>query len=216
MNFGTFDLEQDGTLGYLQQIDPSMEMAVKDRPGFVSNAISITSLSEHHFVATICGIIGSAMAYEPLIALLISAPEQAVIEIMLDTPGGNLTTAITIASAMHHCKGKVTVYAIGQVQSAGSFIFAFAPNHVVLPGAQFMYHGAIVGMQEKIGTLRDFIVHIESYTNYLLERSVQLGILTKEEATSIGTDQLMKHLTGEEVAKRMSAMTAPKEITDNE
>lgn len=107
------------------------------------------SAPQHRFFPT--GMVHNFYIYEEIqdvsdyvdyVTILDCASENDVINIFLNTPGGNLMAAISIIHAINRTQATVYAHADGDVASAGSLIFFATPNRVVNPYAQLMLHDA--------------------------------------------------------------------------
>lgn len=185
----------------LAQLNPDYAGA----PGCDQMDYLITDEENRCTVVGLIGEIGHPRNYIRLLRLLPQLPEGYRVDILIDSPGGNLTTAIDIVTAMQNTKATCRAVGMGKVQSAGSFVFAFAPRRCVLPGAVFMYHGPILTLSGNSGQVGDYVTSIDSYTQLLLDRSCKLGIVTEEERQQIINDRTSIYLTGAKVVERIKA-----------
>lgn len=92
----------------------------------------------HHFY--IVNEIGDVDEFLDLINVLKTAEEHDTIFIYLNTPGGNLYTAIQIISAMRQSNATVVTSLEGEVASAGTLIFLAGHRFVVNRNCTFMIH----------------------------------------------------------------------------
>lgn len=92
----------------------------------------------HHFY--VVNEIGEVKEFLDLINILKTAEEHDTVFIYLNTPGGNLYTAIQIISAMRQSNATVITCLEGEVASAGTLIFLAGHKYVVNPNCTFMIH----------------------------------------------------------------------------
>jgi ATP-dependent protease ClpP protease subunit len=92
----------------------------------------------HHFY--IVEEIGDVGEFLDLINILKTAEAHDTIFIYLNTPGGNLYTAIQIISAIRQSGATVITCLEGEVASAGTLIFLAGHKYVVNPNCTFMIH----------------------------------------------------------------------------
>lgn len=92
----------------------------------------------HHFY--IVDEIGPVDEFLDLIQTLKTAEEHDTIFIYLNTPGGDLYTAIQIIAAMRQSQATVVTCLEGEVASAGTLIFLAAHKYVVNANCTFMIH----------------------------------------------------------------------------
>jgi ATP-dependent protease ClpP protease subunit len=92
----------------------------------------------HHFYVT--DEIGDVEPYLEMINTLKTAESHDTIYIYLNTPGGDLNTAVQIISAMNQCPGMVITSIEGSVCSAGTMIFLSGHKFMVNNNCAFMIH----------------------------------------------------------------------------
>lgn len=128
---------------------PIKKQSVKQKTKNNLNAIFGSAAPQHRFFPSglihnfhIYGEIDEAQDYVDFITVLDTATDNDLVNIYLNTPGGNLMTAISIIHAMNRSQTNIVAYADGEVASAGSLIFFAAPNKAVMPYSQLMLHDA--------------------------------------------------------------------------
>lgn len=102
----------------------------------------------HNFY--IYGEICELEEYVDMITILDTATENDIINIFLNTVGGEVYTAISIIHAMMRTNGNVIVHADGLVASAGTLLFFAAPTRAINRYSTFMFHDASTGMAGKL------------------------------------------------------------------
>jgi ATP-dependent protease ClpP protease subunit len=98
----------------------------------------VIPVSIHHFYIT--AEIGDVEPYLEMINTLKTAEPHDTIYIYLNTPGGDLNTAVQIISAMNQCPGVVITSIEGSVCSAGTMIFLSGHKFMVNNNCAFMIH----------------------------------------------------------------------------
>ena len=93
-----------------------------------------------HVTVQLVGEIGPITQYLELLEVLDTATENDEVEIMIDTPGGDVYTTSTIVERMENCRGNVITTASGLVASAGSFLWFYGKEKRVNRWAKFMIH----------------------------------------------------------------------------
>jgi len=78
--------------------------------------------------------------YTKFCLLLRTVSKDKQIRIYLNTPGGDLASALAIIDAMTECKAPITVVLSGTVASAGTMVTMAADNIEVSPFISFMIH----------------------------------------------------------------------------
>jgi len=110
--------------------------------------------------------------------------------IWLDTPGGQLDSALAIIDAMETTEGQVQVIVTGEAASAGSLIALSAPNLVLGAKARFMLHAASYSIgHSKQGDIESRVenskqllkgVVEEGYKDFLLPEEIELMFIGKD------------------------------------
>ena len=68
------------------------------------------------------GVIGPITQFLELLEVFDNATEKDEIEIMIDTPGGDVHTTMSLVERMENCRANVITTASGLVASAGAFL----------------------------------------------------------------------------------------------
>lgn len=103
--------------------------------------------------------IGEAVGYVNFVEILYAAEESDIVNLYLNTPGGNMHTAMMIINAILETKATVIAYLTGEVCSAGTMIALVCDTVVPLPYSSFMIHSYSIGTYGKaheIGSKIDF------------------------------------------------------------
>lgn len=120
-----------------------------------------------------------------LITALNTASENEIINIFLNTPGGDLMTTISIIHAINRTSAQVFAHADGDVSSAGTLIFFSAHNKVVNPYCTMLIHDASMGFGG--GKFSESIKYMSAMNNLLdkVANDVYIPYFTKEEVKDI-------------------------------
>lgn len=158
-------------------------------------------VSVHHFYMV--DEIDEVGPYLEMINILKTAEQHDTIFIYLNTPGGNLYTAIQIISAMRQSNATVVTCIEGMVASAGTLIFLAGHKHVVNPNCTFMIHNYSHIARGKGNEVAIQVKHSEDYFAKLC-RDFYSNFLTDEEIETVvnGKDYWME---SEEVLARLGA-----------
>lgn len=130
-----------------------------------------------------------------------NAGENDVIKIHINSPGGDLFTAIQFMRVMAESSATVVVSVEGACMSAATMIFLSAEQFEVSEHSMFMFHnysGMAIG---KGGEMYDNIVHERKWSENIL-RSVYEDFLNEDEIKSI-LDNKDIWMDGHEVIKRI-------------
>ena len=105
---------------------------------------SLPTSATHNFY--LYGVIDDLQEYVDFIATLDYAQEHDIINIYINSPGGSLTTAISIVHAMMRSQANIICHADGEVASAATLIFFAGHMYVVYPYSHAMFHDASGGV----------------------------------------------------------------------
>lgn len=139
-------------------------------------------VSVHHFY--IVDEIGDVPPFLDMINVLKTAEQHDTVFIYLNTPGGNLYTAIQIISAIRQSNATVVTCIEGMVASAGTLLFLAGHKHVVNPNCTFMIHNYSHGAWGKGNEVALRVKHSEHYFNKLAH-DMYSGFLTGEEIIEV-------------------------------
>lgn len=158
-------------------------------------------VSVHHFY--IISEIDEADCYLDMINVLKTAEQHDTVFIYLNTPGGNLYTAIQIISAIRQSSATVITCIEGMVASAGTLIFLAGHKHVVNPNCTFMIHNYSHGAWGKGNEVALRVKHSEHYFKKLAT-DMYGKFLTADEIEDVinGKDFWME---SDEVLQRLGA-----------
>lgn len=146
-----------------------------------------TSRSVTHYTIPLDKEIKRVSIYRDALRVLEEAGEEDTVEIVINTPGGNLNTTVTLINAIQNCRGRVVGKIVGLAASGGSLVALSCPEIVLMPYAQIMIHPASGGLE---GTVQDMFAHGRFALSEVarLYREVYAGFLTEEELVSVIED----------------------------
>lgn len=167
-------------------------------------------VSIHHFY--IVDEIGDVPPFLDMINTLKTAEQHDTVFIYLNTPGGNLYTAIQIISAIRQSNATVVTCIEGMVASAGTLLFLAGHKHVVNPNCTFMIHNYSHGAWGKGNEVALRVKHSEHYFNKLAN-DLYGKFLTEDEINDVinGKDFWME---SEEVLKRLGGENSAASVND--
>ena len=167
-------------------------------------------VSVHHFY--IVDEIGDVPPFLDMINVLKTAEQHDTIFIYLNTPGGNLYTAIQIISAIRQSNATVVTCIEGMVASAGTLLFLAGHKHVVNPNCTFMIHNYSHGAWGKGNEVALRVKHSEHYFNKLAH-DMYGKFLTEDEINDVinGKDFWME---SEEVLTRLGVEKSASSVND--
>lgn len=156
-----------------------------------------------------------------LITALNTANDNEIVNIFLNTPGGDLMTTISIIHAMNRTNAQVWAHADGDVSSAGTLIFFSAENKVVNPYCTMLIHDASMGFGG--GKFSESIKYMAAMNNLLdkIANDVYIPYFTQEEVSDIlsghdyycDSDEIFRRLQVGEEIKEMERNKQDSKVT---
>lgn len=147
------------------------------------------------------GEIESAEEYIEWFDTIRHAGETDIVKIYINSPGGDLFTAIQFMRVLAETNATVVASVEGACMSAATMIFLCAENFEVTPHSMFMFHNYSGGTFGKGGEMIDQLQHERTWSAKLL-REVYAGFLTEDEITAM-LDNRDLWMDGSEVVKRL-------------
>jgi ATP-dependent protease ClpP protease subunit len=148
------------------------------------------------------GSIEDPTEYVAWFELIRNAGENDVIQIHINSCGGDLFTAIQFMRAIADTNAHVICSVEGACMSAATMIFLCADTYEVSEHSMFMFHNYSSATFGKGGEMFDNIVHERKWSEHLLNR-VYAGFLHAPEIASL-LDNKDIWMDGEEVLKRLT------------
>lgn len=158
-------------------------------------------LSIHEFYLS--GEIESSENYISWFDTIRHAGENDVVKIYVNSPGGDIFTAIQFMRALQETSASVVVSVEGLCASAATMIMLCADSYEVSEHTMFMFHNYSGGTFGKGGEMLDQLKHERSWSEKLL-RDGYKHFLTDSEITSI-LDNKDIWMDSAEVIKRLKA-----------
>lgn len=148
--------------------------------------------------------IGPPVDYVELVHTLRYAPEGQDIVIHINSPGGCLSSCLSIVNAMGASQADITTVVDGEAASAGAMIWLAGHNKAIAsPHVSVMVHGASVGFHpSKTSDINNSNKATDKLIESLLDDLAD-GFLTEDEREDIrkGVDV---YLVGSEIIDRLS------------
>ena len=152
------------------------------------------------------GEIISADNYTEWFDTIRHAGESDVVKIYINSPGGDLFTAIQFMRVLAETEATVIASVEGACMSAATMIFLCAEQFEVTPHSMFMFHNYSGGTFGKGGEMIDQLQHERKWSEGLL-REVYADFLSEDEITSI-LDNRDIWLDGKEILARLTNKVA--------
>lgn len=134
-----------------------------------------------YITVQLVGVIGPITQFLELLEVFDKATENDTIEIMIDTPGGDVHTSINLLERMENCRAHVITTASGLVASAGSFLWFYGQERRVNRWAKFMIHCSSHG---DFGRSLSILESSEKLVKYMKELGLEMlgaGLITRAE-----------------------------------
>lgn len=150
------------------------------------------------------GEIKRADEYIDWFDIIRNAGKNDVVNIHINSYGGDLFTAIQMIRVLGECEGTVVCSVEGACMSAATMVFLCADGFEVSGHSMFMFHNYSGGTIGKGGEMYDNIVHERKWSEKLL-REIYNNFLTEEEIVSVLNNKDI-WMDGDEVIKRLESM----------
>lgn len=144
--------------------------------------------------------------YRNLLQVLLSASDNDVIEIWINTRGGDISSTEAIVSAIQNSEAQVVGLINGMAYSAGSVIALSCPNLVVLDSASMMIHESSYGAGGKSSDIRGYVGFLDRKLDRLID-TVYEGYLTPDEIVQVKNGKELWMLP-EEIEDRLEKRNA--------
>lgn len=130
-----------------------------------------------------------------------SASQNDVIKIYINSPGGDLFTAIQFMRVLTETEAQVVISVEGACMSAATLIFMCGHQYEISPHSVFMFHNYSSGMAGKGGEMFDRMAHERIWSEKLFQ-DVYADFLNEREIKSI-LDNKDLWMDSDEVIKRL-------------
>jgi len=130
--------------------------SIQSRPFITKNEVVLREIGVH-----LDDEIGAPSEYRDLITLLFNSNENDIITLYINSPGGQLDSAMAIVEGMKITKSHVRCILLGACHSAASIISMYADEIIILDAAHALVHTASfgsIGNSNNIKTHTDFTV----------------------------------------------------------
>tara|TARA_B110000503_G_C7012522_1_gene356310 strand:- start:283 stop:909 length:627 start_codon:yes stop_codon:yes gene_type:complete len=161
--------------------------------------ISKQAVNIHEFYLS--GEIESSEDYIEWFDIIRSASANDILKFYINSPGGDLFTAIQFLRVLSETEATISVSVEGACMSAATLIFLCGHQFEVSPHSMFMFHNYSSGVMGKGGEMYDRLSHEKVWSEKLL-RDVYGDFLTEKEITSI-LDSKDIWMDGDECIKRL-------------
>lgn len=175
---------------------PPVQQSSSVQKAFVNKSIN----SLHSFYLS--GSIEEPSEYVAWFEIMRNASENDVIQLHINSYGGDLFTAIQFLRAIADTPAHVICSVEGACMSAATMIFLAADTFEVSEHSMFMFHNYSSMTHGKGGEMYDNIIHERKWSEHLLNR-IYNGFLHDDEIASLLANKDI-WMDGEEVLKRLT------------
>ena len=147
------------------------------------------------------GTIGEPNEYISWFEIMRNAGENDIIQIHINSYGGDLFTAIQFLRAIADSPAHVICSVEGACMSAATMVFLCADSFEVSEHSVFMFHNYSGGTVGKGGEMIDQLMHERKWSQHLLSR-IYKDFLTDDEVASV-LDNRDIWMDGEQVLQRL-------------
>ena len=154
----------------------------------------------------LCGEIETPEEYIQWFDTIRHSGETDVIKIYINSPGGNVFTAIQFMRVLKESSAKIVMSVEGECASAATMIFLCGDSFEVSEHSMFMFHNYSSGVFGKGGEMFDQLKHERKWSERLL-REIYEDFLTETEIVSI-LDNKDIWMSGDEIIDRLKAKKA--------
>ena len=172
--------------------------------------ITKQAVNIHEFYMS--GEVESSEEYIEWFDTIRSASQNDVIKIYINSPGGDLFTAIQFLRVLTDTEASVIISVEGACMSAATLIFMCGHQYEISPHSMFMFHNYSSGVVGKGGEMYDRLQHERSWSEKLF-KDVYADFLTEREIKQILENKDL-WMDGDEVIKRLKKKIKKNEKVD--
>ena len=156
----------------------------------------------HLYSLYLVGEITTPEDYVEWYEIIRNASENDVIKIHINSPGGNLFTAVQLMRVMAESQANILTSVEGACMSAATMVFLSGDLFEISDHSMFMFHNYSGGTIGKGGEMYDNIMYERKWSDKFM-RSIYDGFLTDTEITSMLENKDI-WMEPEEVFKRLN------------
>ena len=149
------------------------------------------------------GQIGNIEGYTEGIALIKALSSEYILHVYINSPGGAISTAAHIISAMDICEAHIVTHNIGLAASCGSLILCCGNMIEADQNTTTMFHSSGFGSQGLSHRIRTAADHLIGYVNMLFDMMRKRGLVTEEEFINITTKGAEYYHSSDEINRRL-------------
>lgn len=159
-----------------------------------------------HVVASLQDVVRGTESYQTLLALLSNAIEGDTIDIVIDSPGGLVSTGITIMNAILTSEAHVKTIAQGDCASIACCIWSVGDELEAQDWSDIMFHMSSHGARGNSTAIERDARQIVDYMKYIFAYQQERGLITAEEVEKICNNKLDLFISGIEMQERLKSL----------
>ena len=152
------------------------------------------------WVISIRGVIEDPCNYAHACDVLNRATDKDAVLIIINSPGGHVSSSIAICASIDNCEAVVTTRAVGTVASAGAFIWSSGNKLQACKFAKIMFHATSHGMCGATRDIKDTAEAIEELAKITMSVAVEKKLITEEQYKKAFDDKLDIYLNVNDLA----------------
>lgn len=172
--------------------------------------ITKQAVNIHEFYLS--GDVESSEEYIEWFDIIRSASQNDILKIYINSPGGDLFTAIQFLRVLTDTEAQVVISVEGACMSAATLLFMCGHQYEISPHSVFMFHNYSSGMVGKGGEMFDRVNHERSWSEKLFQ-DVYADFLTEREIKQILENKDL-WMDADEVIKRLKKKIKKNEKVD--
>lgn len=136
----------------------------------------------------LCGEIGDPEDYIEWFHIISNARESDIIKININSPGGNLFTAVQMLQALETSQAHLVMNVAGGCMSAATLIFLAGDEYLINEHSAFLFHNYSGGVSGKGGEMYQSVIHQRKWSEHILRKAYK-NFLTEDEINSLIDDK---------------------------
>lgn len=149
-----------------------------------SSRIKVNQKLSREITIFLDNVLGSPDNYRDELWTIINAQESDDIVLVMNTVGGDLSTALAFREALQMSHAPTTAIIMNECASGGTIIALSCENVGALDSCEFMIHTGKSGIYGNINNIKDYGEFQDKQINKLIEK-VYSGFLSKQEIADV-------------------------------
>lgn len=141
--------------------------------------------------------------YTLVCQVLLTATEEDVVYMPINTHGGSVASGLAVTDAMQRSKAKVITDVVGYAYSCGAMIWSFGDELRMGKFARIMFHSSSHMAWGKSASVAEEADHLVEGMKYLMDRIVKRGVITQEESDKCFDSKLDVYFNYDQLKDRL-------------